>query len=203
MDIIDEITRTHREVRDTGEAKVVELTRHYDTGLEDLWDACTSAERISRWFLPITGDLRLGGSYQLKGNAGGEVLSCEPPNRFRVSWVMGEAPASYVEVRLAADGDRTRFELRHEAVVPPEFWEQFGPGSVGVGWDLGLLGLALHLTGGEKVDEEHFHETDEGREFIVRSSGSWGEAFRASGASPELAAAVTAATTAFYAPPAE
>ena len=31
-------------------------------------------ERIPRWFLPVSGDLRLGGRYQLEGNAGGEVL---------------------------------------------------------------------------------------------------------------------------------
>ena len=28
---------------------------------------------------PISGDLRLGGRYQLQGNAGGEILVCEPP----------------------------------------------------------------------------------------------------------------------------
>ncbi|MGI5271805.1 SRPBCC domain-containing protein [Nonomuraea sp. CA-218870] len=203
MDIIDEITRTHREVRDSGETKVVQLVRHYDTVVEDLWDACTSAERIGRWFMPVTGDLRLGGHFQLQGNAGGEILACEPPRLLRVSWVMGEGPASHVEVHMSADGDRTRFELRHEAVVAPEFWDLYGPGAVGVGWDLGLLGLALHLTGGEKVDEQHFHETAEGREYITRSSRAWGEALRASGATDEHAAAVTAATTAFYAPPAE
>ena len=66
---------------------------------------------------------------------------------------------------------------------------------------LGLLGLALHLSGGEKVDEQHFHETPEGREFIIRSSRAWGEAFHAAGATPHQVAATTDATTAFYAPP--
>ena len=201
MDIIDEITRAHREVGESGEAKTIRIVRHYDTDVDDLWDACTNAERIPRWFLPISGDLRPGGNYQFQGNAGGEILACEPPRRLRVSWVMGEAPASYVEVLLAAEGDRARLELRHEAVVPPEFWDRYGPGSVGVGWDLGLLGLALHLTGGEKVDEQHFHETPEGREFIIRSSRAWGEAFQAAGATPDQVSATTAATTAFDAPP--
>ena len=44
-----------------------------------MWDACTDPERIGRWFLPVSGDLRLGGRYQLEGNAGGEILRCEPP----------------------------------------------------------------------------------------------------------------------------
>ena len=34
----------------------------YRRRIEDVWDACTTAERIGRWFLPVTGDLRLGGS---------------------------------------------------------------------------------------------------------------------------------------------
>lgn len=38
-----------------------------------MWDACTDPERIPRWFLPISGDLRLNGRYQLEGNAGGAI----------------------------------------------------------------------------------------------------------------------------------
>ena len=41
------------------EAKVVIAARDYDTDIDDLWDALTSKERIPRWFLPISGDLRL------------------------------------------------------------------------------------------------------------------------------------------------
>ena len=46
-------------------ARVALASRTYDTTIDDLWDAITSAERIPRWFLPISGDLRLGGRYQL------------------------------------------------------------------------------------------------------------------------------------------
>jgi uncharacterized protein YndB with AHSA1/START domain len=44
--------------------------RTYQAGQGDLWEALTSADRIPRWFLPVTGDLRLGGRFQLTGNAG-------------------------------------------------------------------------------------------------------------------------------------
>jgi hypothetical protein len=67
-----------------------------------------SAERISRWFLPISGDYTLGGRYQLEGNAGGEILECDRPHLIRVSWVMGEmaaaGPDSEVVVRLTPAG---------------------------------------------------------------------------------------------------
>lgn len=98
MNIVDEINAIHRATgsRDVSgeEARTVLLRRTYDAPVEDVWDACTTAERIGRWFLPVTGELRLGGRYQLQGNAGGEVLRCEPPKLLRVSWVMGEAPGS-------------------------------------------------------------------------------------------------------------
>jgi uncharacterized protein YndB with AHSA1/START domain len=44
-------------------ARVVRASRTYDTTMDDVWDAITSAERIPRWFLPVSGDLRLGGRY--------------------------------------------------------------------------------------------------------------------------------------------
>jgi hypothetical protein len=39
----------------------------YPASQSDLWDAVTNADRIPRWFLPVSGDLRLGGHYQLEG----------------------------------------------------------------------------------------------------------------------------------------
>src|SRR5262245_58255057 len=62
-------------------ARMVVATCRYATDADDLWDALTQRERIPRWFMPISGDLRLGGRYQLEGNAGGEITACEPPKR--------------------------------------------------------------------------------------------------------------------------
>src|SRR5262249_55998757 len=84
-----------------GGSRTVLLRRAFPAPVEDVWDACTTAERIGRWLMPVSGDLRLGGRYQLHGNAGGEVLRCEPPKLLRVTWGMGDGPASEVEVRLS------------------------------------------------------------------------------------------------------
>ncbi|GAB2911484.1 hypothetical protein [Streptomyces mayteni] len=49
-------------------------------------------------------------------------------------------------------GDPVRrriLEREHAAVVDPEFWERYGPGASGVGWDGGLLGLAEHPWGAD------------------------------------------------------
>jgi uncharacterized protein YndB with AHSA1/START domain len=208
IDIAREIESVGREVGTgrlgSSEAKVIRLQRTYDAGVADVWDALTTPARISRWFLPISGDFRLGGHYQFEGNAGGEILECDRPNRLKVTWVFGpagEAPPSEVVVRLAAvDAERTRFELEHTAVVPDEMWDTYGPGAVGVGWEGGLLGLGLHLAGGSIESPEAWMVSDEARDFYGRSSAGWGEASRAAGVDPETVARNVAGTTSFYAP---
>ena len=48
------VTRAVRNFEKDGKpASAVTLTRLYDTGVDDLWDALTSRERIPRWFLPV------------------------------------------------------------------------------------------------------------------------------------------------------
>lgn len=205
-EIVDEINRVHRQVGArkvaAGEARTIVLRRSYDAEVADVWDAVTSPERIGRWFLPVTGEFKVGGQYQLEGNAGGEILECAPPERLRVSWLFGPDPGfSEVEVRLTPEDEgRTVFELEHVAVVPEEFWGQFGPGAVGVGWDLMSLGLALHLAGREmsREEAEAWQESPEGKECATRSGQQWGAAYADSGADAATVEATTAATIAFY-----
>lgn len=189
-------------------ARVVVATRIFDTTIEDVWDAVTNAERLPRWFLPIAGDLKLGGRYQLQGNAGGTITECEPPRHLGVTWEFGGG-VSWVTVRLSPDPKGgTRLELEHAAHVEAH-WEKFGPGAVGIGWDLGLLGLARHLETGAAVNHEEAHEwsaSEEGKTYMRLSGGDWCRADIASGAEPEAAKASAARTIAFYTgetPPAE
>jgi uncharacterized protein YndB with AHSA1/START domain len=188
-----------------GAARVVTIERTYPADVEDVWDAVTDPERIPRWFLPVTGDLRVGGTYQVEGNAGGEIRACEAPRLLRLTWVMGPPTpedSSVVEVRLAPAPDGgTTLTLEHTAVVPPEMWDQFGPGAVGVGWDGALLGLGLHLDGGATLDPEAVLASPELRAFNVASSEAWGAALAAAdGLDADDVAARVAATTAFYVP---
>jgi hypothetical protein len=181
-------------------ARRVTLARTYDTTAEDLWEAVTSAERLPRWFLPVSGDLRLGGTYQFEGNAGGTITECEPPRYVAATWEFG-GQVSWVEVAVAPEGpDRARLTLHHIALEDDHYWPTFGPGAAGVGWDLGLLGLGLHLADpeGERPDEEAFAASADGREFVVRVSEDWGRAAVEGGEDPEKAAAAARRTTAFY-----
>ena len=70
-----------------------------------------------------------------------------------------------------------------------------------MGWDLGLLGLGVHLSTGETLDPEEFRSwerTPEAHAYIAESSTAWGEASIAGGADAEAARASAAGVTDFY-----
>ncbi|WP_421931980.1 SRPBCC family protein [Phenylobacterium sp.] len=181
-------------------ARAVIATRAYDTTVDDLWEAITNPERIPRWFLPVTGELKLGGRYQLQGNAGGTITACEPPRRLSLTWEFA-GQTSWVNVALSEAGDGAQLELEHVAHVDNDHWKQFGPGAVGIGWELSLIGLALHLEGGAQVDPDGFaawSASPDGRALMAASGTAWGEAHAASGEDAETARASAARTVAFY-----
>lgn len=185
--------------RDGEPSHVTTLRQTYPVHVEESWDAVTNPERISRWFLPISGQLELNGQYQLEGNANGTVLECDPPAdgtaRYLVTWEFGGG-MSWVEVRLTGQDRSTRFQLEHvarAADMPIQMWETYGPGATGVGWDGGLLGLAQHLGASESsITPEQaaaWALSDEGREFYRGAADAWGNAHVASGADPDVARA--------------
>ena len=185
--------------RDGQPVSAVSLSRGYATTVDDVWDAVTNGERIPRWFLPISGDLEPGGRYQLEGNAGGVVTACERPSHFAITWEFG-GDVSWVEVRCADEGaGRARLTLTHTARLSPH-WDTYGPGAVGVGWEMGLLGLALHLAqpSEPKLDDAAFATSRDGKAFITGSSEGWGHAAVAAGTDPDAARAAARQTTAFY-----
>jgi uncharacterized protein YndB with AHSA1/START domain len=205
IDVVQQINAVQRQigtrVLEAGEARTATVSRSYAAAVEDVWDACTNPERIPRWFLPVTGELRVGGRYQLEGNAGGTIERCDPPHSFATTWEYG-GEVSWIEVRLAPQADGgTRFELEHTAHIDDDRWAEFGPGATGVGWDLALMGLAEHLESGAGVDPQAaaaWAASEEGRRFMALSSERWGEASVAGGTDPTAARAAADRTTAFY-----
>jgi uncharacterized protein YndB with AHSA1/START domain len=198
---IGAVGRTLRrgEVRNGVRVHAVTVARTYPTDVEDLWDAVTNEERLPRSFLPVSGDLREGGRYQLEGNAGGEILVCERPHRLAVTWeYAGEV--SWVEVRLTAVTEaETRLELEH-LVPDDDHWRTYGPGATGAGWEMALLGLSWHYSA-DPVDPAAamaWMESPAGHEFIRRSSGAWGRVAVESGTPEPEAMAADARTVAFY-----
>ena len=205
IDVSEQINAVQRvvgsRVLEAGEARIATISQTYNATIEDVWDACTNPERLPRWFLPVSGELRVGGHYQLQGNAGGTVEQCDAPTNFCATWEYG-GDVSRIEVRLspAADGG-TLFLLEHTGSVGDEKWAEFGPGAIGVGWDMTLTGLALHLASGEPNDPDEFMAwmmSDAGREFLTSSSLRWQDANIDAGTDPDVAKAAAERTTAAY-----
>jgi uncharacterized protein YndB with AHSA1/START domain len=205
IDVNHQISQVRRQqgrrTLEAGEARVQTISQVYDTDIEDLWDVVTNPERIARWFLPVEGELKEGGRYQLTGNAGGTVTRCDRPSGYSATWEFADQ-VSWIEVRLTPEGDSTRFELEHVAHVADEWWDQFGPGATGVGWDGGFYGLANYLadpaSAPDPASMATWHETPEGRSFFRLSSDAWVEASIADGADPVAAKAAGERTYAFY-----
>lgn len=186
--------------RDGKPAKAVIASCVYDTDTADMWDALTNPERLPRWFLPVEGDLKLGGHYQFIGNAGGTITECVPHSRIGTTWE-GGGNVSWVTITLTPEGDGTRLELEHVALVDPKF-PPFGPGAVGVGWELGLMGLAVHVaTDGAAIDPKQgaaWPTTQAGKDFVRTASTGWGDADIAAGENPDTARAGAEMTRQFY-----
>ena len=180
-------------------ARALTAEQKYDASAEEVWSALTDPERLPRWFLPVEGDLREGGRYQLVGNAGGTIERCDAPRALAVTWEYGEG-ISWVEVDLAEADGATTLVLRHIAHVD-ERWERYGPGAVGIGWDLSMLGLALHLATGESNDADAFMTWaagEDGQAFMRGSNDRWYDADVAAGADPGDARLRADRTLAFY-----
>ena len=201
IDIEKQIGATSRQVvqqhTERGETVAVTLERRYAAEAADVWQAITDPDRVRRWFLPLTGDLREGGTFQLEGHAGGDIMTCEPPRRLVVTFG-GES--SIVDVVLAGEGDQTLLKLTHSVPI-----ELAGSGAgalyVGPGWDGALLGIAQYLAGEVTSDPVAAANSPEVQDFNGSSIKEWIAAIEASGtADADAISAAQQAALAQYAP---
>jgi uncharacterized protein YndB with AHSA1/START domain len=201
IDIAEQVGAISRQVEqqqnESGEIVTVTMERRYPAEVADVWQAMTDPERMRRWFLPITGDLRQGGNFQLEGNAGGEILTCEPPRHLVVTF---GAETSVVDVQLSGDAEQTLLRLTHS--VPLEMaGTTAGALYVGPGWDGALLGLALYLKGQVSDDPVAAANSPEVQDFNLKSIEEWVSTVEASGtADADAIAAAQQASLAQFAP---
>ena len=189
-----EVSRQHTE---SGETVAVTLQRRYPADQADVWQAITDPDRVRRWFLPLTGDLREGGSFQLEGHAGGDIVMCEPPRHLMVTFG-GET--SIVDVILSGDGQQTLLKLTHSVPI-----ELAGSGAgalyVGPGWDGALLGIARYLAGEVIDDPVAAANSPEMQDFNLSSIKDWVATIEVSGtADADAIAAAQQASLAQFAP---
>ena len=179
--------------------RMVAVCRNYDAAPDGVWDALTTPERIERWLGPTTGEFRLGGRFAVKDNASGEILACEKPKLLRVTWEYG-GQVSWVDAILSRSKEGTSLVVEHTGAVPPEMWDQFGPGAVGIGWEMALMGLAEHLVrpNEPRLDPADPEMVNPLNELMASSSAAWADASVADGTDPEQARAAADRCLAFY-----
>ena len=202
IDIPTQINAIQRQVDsqsvESGEVVRVLLRREYRAAVEDVWEAVTDPDRMRRWFMPVSGDLREGGTFQLEGNASGRILRCDPPRLLRTTF---GAETSIVEVRLSSDSDdTTTLELEHTVPI-----EMAGSGAgalyVGPGWDGAVMGLGLYLAGHVPEDPVKAANSPETVEFNRHSVRAWTTVVEESGtAGPDDIAAAVEMSLAQFAP---
>jgi uncharacterized protein YndB with AHSA1/START domain len=141
-------------VNDLGSMKALDETRGmvrvedvYETGIADLWAACTTPDRLARWVAQVSGDLRVGGSFEAvftsTWSGSGRVEACEAPHHLLLTMEPGTDEEAQIEAWLSEEGDRTRLVVE-ERGLPLE-----GLHFYGAGWQVHLedLGRALDLDG--------------------------------------------------------
>ena len=166
----------HRTI-DAGEARVAVFTRTYATTVDDLWDACTNPERLRRWYTPVTGDLREGGTFEQVNMGSGRIVECDAPHHLRVS--LGERGADEIEVRLMPGDEEgtATLELQHATTLDSheiggEMYDAIY--CMGGGYYPRLLALDLHLRGElpDDYDSAAFHLNPDMRPTIQRGSAA-------------------------------
>ncbi|MCZ9635124.1 SRPBCC family protein [Rhodococcus sp. BH5] len=167
----------NREIAE-GSARTAVLKRRYNASVDDVWDAITTPDRINRFFLPVSGDFQVGGSYAFEGQASGEILACDAPHLLRLQWTPpgDRGYSDQVEIRLTADGpDATWLELEH-ASVADVFRNDPDTGcyGVGTGWEGPLHYLGEYLRGTlPDAPSTEWYTFDEAEELRLANFRGW------------------------------
>ena len=126
----------------------------YDTDIEDLWEACTDPERLSRWIAEVSGDVRVGGTVHLVFTstwAGTAVVkTCEAPHHLVLTTQPGTAEQGEIEAWLTEEGSRTRLVMEERGLPIEELHFH------GAGWQAHLEDLGRSLASGGTVHPDGF-----------------------------------------------
>jgi uncharacterized protein YndB with AHSA1/START domain len=136
---------------------IVRMEDRFRTGIDDLWSAITTPERLSRWYGDVDGDLRLGGRFHLRIpnalEASGHVDTCEPPHRLVVKLrdtdpQPGQPEETVIEATLTADGDHTLLVVEDRG-LPSHLLHAYGAGV-----QIHFENLDAYLEGRDRSDIE-------------------------------------------------
>lgn len=121
----------------------------YDTDIEDLWQACTSPERLARWIAVVEGEPRVGATvsltYTSTATGPARIDVCDAPHHLLLTHEPGTEDETQTEAWLTAEGARTRL-LVEERGLPSDKLHFYG-----AGWQAHLEDLRASLHSGDAV----------------------------------------------------
>jgi len=182
-----------------------ELTSNLAEAPAQLWPHLTDPAELSRWYGPVTGDLREGGRYSAAGGAGGSILEVSAPHKLSLTWEYGTNVDGLL-IRLDPEDDgTTELSIVHTSELPREIFEQYGPGASALGWEIALLGLASYTGGWARSCQDEVPQPGplwlagpDGSRFVRAWSIRWAAASVAAGTDEEIARQGEIATATAY-----
>ena len=129
----------------TEERGSVRVEDVYDTDIHDLWQACTTPDRLARWIADVSGDLHVGGTVRASLTSTWEgslrIEVCEPPHHLLLTMEPGTDDETELEAWLTAEGEVTRLVVEERGLL------LHGLYSHGAGWQAHLEDLGRSLSG--------------------------------------------------------
>jgi uncharacterized protein YndB with AHSA1/START domain len=117
----------------------------YDTGIDDLWEACTSPERLARWIADVSGDLQVGGTihatFTSTWTGPGRIEICERPHHLLLRMEPGTDDEAEIEAWLNETGGQTQLVVEERGLPLDKLHFH------GAGWQAHLEDLGRSLTG--------------------------------------------------------
>jgi len=111
-------TATMRRLDETHGA--VRVEDFYDTDIVDLWQACTTPERLARWIARVDGDLRVDGLVHVvftsTWTGAVRIEVCEEPHHLLVTSEPGTDDEGQIEAWLSEEGDGTRLVVEERGL---------------------------------------------------------------------------------------
>jgi len=115
----------------------------YDTEIHDLWEACTTPDRLARWIAEVSGDLREGGIVQAiftsTWSGPARIDVCDAPHHLLLTTQPGMADEAQLEAWLTTEGSRTKLVVE-ERGLPVDSLHFYG-----AGWQVHLEDLRRSL----------------------------------------------------------
>jgi uncharacterized protein YndB with AHSA1/START domain len=123
----------------------VRVEDRYTTDIDDLWEACTTRERLARWIAEVSGDLHVGGTIQATFTSTWtgalRIEICDRPYHLLVTMEPGTEDETELEAWLTDEGDTTRLVVEERGLPLDRLYFH------GAGWQAHLEDLRRSSAG--------------------------------------------------------